>query len=1010
MRKLILFGLVIFMFASFASAVDRDLIINQSIGTTTNNVGRLGDGRFVGASAAFMLNDSKSITNFSFYVSAINADPSPLNVSIMYDDGSAQVGSAMVHEDAEVITPYTSINAAAWNTVTFPSSIVLNASQSYHIIVITAWTEDNGDVYTFHFNNADIRPELNKTSYVDGWGAPVAAEEFKFMLYAEGAPPPPPAPDSLNISNQLPVNASEFNVQEVNFNVSYNASFEFNCSLFLNGASNQTTDNWSAGTNLLASWNVTFGATEENTYNYQMKCDDGLIRENTTITTVYIDNANPVLVVDSVLSSNRSISYRLINITSGINCSDTNLWGLNITVDGSVIIYNITGITGTNFNYNMSFNPNVLGLSIGVHNLTVEVSDSHTANSIPDYYYERNLFTKSITYSFGGGWIRVKPTNKGLFADFNTWKNKDRYAFEFERDLMGKILYGTDLEFEITSSHSLINIDSEFPGHIISPDLKKWIDFDSQYEDAIITTTKIDDRTFKVFIEGIENDTVVFNSLGGLNVIEENFTFYYGNFTESYESENVLETESKKFSINFTINDSFVEDIDATLSFDGTYYEAATKTSSSDSIYFDKNIASGLLTTENETNKSFFWNYTITNAGLGNNITDNSTTTKNQTIYKMIVSNCTDSIANTTAINYSVLDTIFDTAAYVVSEASFTVWNGSSSSTRSYGLNWDNSSSFNLCIWPNWATIYTNYKLLYTGYGDTNSRIRTNDTLDNITDYVTLYITTEGDDISINVVDENDNGLEDMNVEAWIYDISENNYTLVSEEETDPDGLAIMRLYTAGEDEYRFLIYDGVDLLFTSSRFKIYQTEYTFRIVLGTVPNSTLIELQSLDYTLTVDKTERNFTLIWNDVPTNLITNINLTTFKMNATGKTLLDSRSSTADSGTLEYNVTGGYGTYVAYVYVISKGDGLEYLLDSVSLDVREEWEIFGTDALIMSFFFIGTMIFTGLSFSGAIAMIAMIFGMIVFYALGFIQISLTGVVGIIISAVIILVRIKK
>ena len=648
-------------------------------------------------------------------------------------------------------------------------------------------------------------------------------------------------------------------------------------------------------------------------------------------------------------------------------------------------------------------------MTIGEHTLNFWVSDSHTAKAIPDYSFYKNPLSKSITYQFDDGWIKVSPTTTGLFSSFETWKNGDRYVFEFERDLTAKLLYGTDLEFEITSSHKLVDVDSEFPGHIISQDLEKWIDFDSQYKDAI-TTTRINDKRFRVFIEGIEDDTVLFNSLGGLNVIEENYTFYYGNYTEDYKDDNVMEVETTKFSINFTINNSYVGDIDALLNWDGTYYTASTKTTSSDSIYFEKSITSSLLTTGNTTNKSFFWNYTITNNGAGNNITNSSTDTRDQTLYKMIVSNCTDSIATTVAINYTVLDQILSTSAYVTSEGSFTIWNASSTTTRTYGLDWDNSSSFNLCIWPAWANFYTNYNLLYEGYGDTNRRIRTGDSLDNITDYVTLYISTTGEDISINVVNENDDPIEDLNIEAWIYSVTDANYTLVSEEETDPDGLAVMRLYTEGEDEYKFLVYDGTTLLYTSSTFKIYKNSYTFRIVVGTIPNSTLIALQNLDYSLTADKVGENFTLTWNDVPTSLITGINLTVVKSNATNYTRLNSQSSLASSGTLQYNVTGGYGTYIAYAYMTSSGDGEIYLLDSVSLDLREEWDIFGTDALLMSFFFIGTMIFTGLAFSGEIALIATIFGMIVFFALGFIQVGLTGVVSIIISAIIILVRLKK
>jgi len=1069
MKKLILFGIVILMLASLGSAAidSTDLVGCWDLSSTAVfDTDKLLDVSGSGNDMTIVSMEEQNVDNFrfdgstsrtykygtqdfnfsdgDFTVIAIG-NPETNGVSGLenreiFTTSFEQVGLFFGigdDDDAHISIDYG--NGAAPPDIDDDVSIFKFAINRWYFMALRR----DSDNVTFFMNNTDAIEKANSveigsesiyyhdltnigtmgSQWWDGWIKTIVVYKGRALTQTEleeaytggyncsdyvTAPPPPESTNTINLSSPLPANNTLFGVSTFNFNVTANNSNQMDCSIYINETLEETITEYSAGTNTFVDFDVTF---LDGTHNFTIGCWDGENDTNTSTNIFYVDTVDPTITVDSTLSGNRLICYEEINISASINLSDLNLWGFNLTVDKSNVIFNITNISGSTYNYNMNFDPSDYNLNEGEHTLNIFASDSHTSKEIPDYYYSKNPLSKSITYYFGDDWIEIKPTNKGLFSSFDTWKNKDRYAFEFERDFTAKLLYGTDLEFEVSSSRKLDSVDSEFPGHIVSNDLMKWIDFDSQYKDAVVTTTKINDRTIKVFIEGIEDDAVLFNSIGGLNVVEQNYTFYYGNITETYVDE-AIETELTTFTTNFSINDSYVGDIDATLYWNGTYYTTTTKTTSSDSIYFTRDITTSLISGyENLTNYTFFWNYTIINNATGNNITNDSTTQRDQLIYRMILSNCSYSVANTTAINFSVLDQVFDTVAYVVPEGSFVVWYGSAAVTRTYGLNWGNSSSFNLCIYPATNNLSTSYTLLYSGYGDTNSRIRSNDTLNNITEYVTLYISTSGDDISINVVDESDDALSGLNVEAWMYSVVDNNYTLIAEEETDPDGLAIMRLYTAGEDKYQFRIYDGSDLLYTSSTFKIWETSYTFRIVRGIIPNSTLIALQSLNYNLAIDKTNDNFTLTWDDTETGLISAINLTVVMINATNETRLSSQISNDVSGTLFYTVSDN-GTYIAYVYATSSGDGLVYFLKSISHRIAEEWDLFGTDVMIMTLLFIGTMAFIGLAHSrgGELSLILTIFGMVVFWIMGFIQVALSGVVSIAIAALIILVRLQK
>jgi hypothetical protein len=98
------------------------------------------------------------------------------------------------------------------------------------------------------------------------------------------------------------------------------------------------------------------------------------------------------------------------------------------------------------------------------------------------------------------------------------------------------------------------------------------------------------------------------------------------------------------------------------------------------------------------------------------------------------------------------------------------------------------------------------------------------------------------------------------------------------------------------------------------------------------------------------------------------------------------------------------------MGYVYVVSSSDGKTYLLESKALEYRDEYDMFGHETLLMCLLFIGTMTFIGLALSPEASLIFTLFGMIIFYWIGFIFISLSGLVSLVIAGLIILLRLKR
>jgi len=96
------------------------------------------------------------------------------------------------------------------------------------------------------------------------------------------------------------------------------------------------------------------------------------------------------------------------------------------------------------------------------------------------------------------------------------------------------------------------------------------------------------------------------------------------------------------------------------------------------------------------------------------------------------------------------------------------------------------------------------------------------------------------------------------------------------------------------------------------------------------------------------------------------------------------------------MSYTVT-GTGQYIAYYYATSTEDGYTYLVASTTLTYHDAYSLFGQEAAFMSFVFVGTMMFVGIAIGPIAGIILTIIGMITFYALGLLQVSLTGIIAV-------------
>ena len=856
-------------------------------------------------------------------------------------------------------------------------------------------------------------PEENMAGYLDEvfWYSDDLNNSEALQLYESTGfsslenstiPPAPPAPTigSINVTILTPINGATYGIAQIEGNNSniqiggvHNESSWVSCTI------NDT--DWSSGIN--TTYNFTFNnntALTGGVYSLEVFCGNSTVNGTDTVN-LYVDLTYPS--IDSVFINGTTVYKQ--NLTGQFNFTDDYaLFSYNISIDG-ITVSNKT-ITGIAYQYNLSLN--VSSYYIGQHTLTVTAADGHTANKIYPYKVKKGLLSNYLEYEKGSTTIKI---NSGLLDKWSTEKLKDRYTFEYE-------------PFSKSKKHTF-TIETNQPIYVIdAPNAKwkkwlivgdQWLDFYIPAETYTLYIDQINSKKVRVTVESgnfKDKEKIKFHSIGDLNIITKEYTFNNINVTSSFESP-VLERSIGDYTLTLIKNSSSVSS-SASFIFDGSTSNGVTKTSTnySDVYTIAYNHPIAIL---NNQSLSFNWSLNYTNGGTTNNYQVNDT----NTLFKFALGNC-NSTFNTTVINFTVKDS--NTATPISGynyEALFTVWHTDNTSyTKEYGFtNLTLTGSNKICMFPYFANLKTNYDSLFshTLYDDTHYIIANGDLSSTMETIPVLMVNSSlATGITVTVVDQTGQPISSYVIEASRYNLAENNYTLITTQISNGDGQALFYLDVTTY-EYKFTVKDtdGV-IVYTEPKQKLINTEYTFQIPIGTNAEVVVLSLYNLDYTLTPNRATKTFTLDWTEI-SYASSRINLTVSRYNSiNGTQLVSSQSSIANTGTLSYIIVDSTAnqsvTYTAKVYMVSIKDSNEYYITSETIDFREEWDIFGTESLVMTFIFVGTMIFIGAAVSPILALVLCIFSMVILWWLGFYIVSLSALVGVFVSLVLIMVKLKR
>lgn len=745
-------------------------------------------------------------------------------------------------------------------------------------------------------------------------------------------------------------------------NFSQNATItnnSMNCSLFINNAFNESKfyENLTNQSYFFAiTYDKTFSIPGE--YNYSISCLSNITNTtyNTSRAVFYLDSVVPQMTTTFV---NRSIYFNN-NITANFSFTD-DFWlhSFNITIDGTNVVGN-SSLSGKSFNY--TFSRIVTDLSNASHILGVRYADGHTANEISDYQVSTGLFGNKLEYSWNDGGVDKKVTIQNsdinFFDKFSTEKKKDRYVWTFEPSTLKN-----SYTFQIDADDDIEIVNA--PGTYLKSWIvfgNKWMDFDLYGENTNIEITKSNKNKVFVTVSNIlAPQKQKYQSIGDLNIVQQNFTFYKIGASVQYTN-NLPEDSTNDFYLNIT--NLSLSGINTSMLWSNNPYSSNYLSSTASIIRFNSSFfanVSGLVN----------WTYLFTVNGTSFNVTGN------QTINALSLTNCTGGGNKT--INYLFFSEATTTPAIVNVTQTISYWSTDISNVKSFNLTLTSVTNYTLCFNPN-TTFFMDSNLIYTFGALSRSRIDNNYSVLS-TQNITLYTSTNVNRIYIKFIDQLNNPLVNVYVNMYL------NGLFIDSDTVDTNGYTSFDYDTTMKYSFKVFDIDSGDLLHTTNALTMYPNPMTIK--LGSTTGSQLetnLNLKSLSYSLIMYNATKIVNFTWNN-NAGYTNDFCLKVINSDDSGTARIVNNECTPSSvypNSLVYNASALNGT----IYVSAYAKGSQYVIDTFIFYMLSAgtklYQVMGLDAylwqvfLILIFGFAFAYINPALIFLGIDA--ALIFGTII------------------------------
>jgi len=459
----------------------------------------------------------------------------------------------------------------------------------------------------------------------------------------------------------------------------------------------------------------------------------------------------------SIISLNRSQNI-LLNLSLS---DDIDLFAIEVNItnnNGLFLNFSNQSLSGTNFTFTKFLN--VSG-SQGFYNVSIELTDSHTAKEIPDW-----KVTKLIDTLIFDEHLQIKAEG-AIWSD--TEKSKDRYSFEFT---YLPFISPKEKVYIIESDSELkLVTTSGYKAHFVDEKNGKWIDFEGL--EGVPQIEKLSDTSYRVVFQS-ESNRIKFKSIGGLNRNVYYFQYYLSNASISvYKPDsnlNVFGQDSIFVSFNVTGNgrnttqiylynssSDVINSINVSNTGTGTYFYNATFT-----YPFNDN--------------TFFINATHID------INKENTTSNTKTFYNLRITQN----SGYPALNFTILDEINSSRIMGTATGTF-IYNGTLP-IKTFNLSSTNSDNFSVNVNPSFESILTDYELTYSATGYVQRTFNKEGVvLTNSTSLQYLYLLGENEGIygTFRVIDSFENALSEVSIK-----MTNSGGDILEVETTDDAGVA----------------------------------------------------------------------------------------------------------------------------------------------------------------------------------------------------------------------------
>lgn len=707
---------------------------------------------------------------------------------------------------------------------------------------------------------------------------------------------------------------------------------------------------------------------------------------NTTKQSIWVDTISPIFAESRFDKSGKSVWAS--NLTGQFNITDSNIFRVNITIDG-VSIRDVVNINATVWNYTL--NRDVSNLSVGSHIFKVEAYDAHTAAAIPEYDVSKNLFSNAVRFDTASNSIQIKALDEG-FTVTNPWettKLTDRYTFDYNPTDTKQTSYNFEVE---TDQELFIVVKPDQKWHTWIVSGNNWIDFYQESDPKLIpkiTQTAKNRALVEITAPATLDKAISFSSVGDLNYAQVNFTFYRYNLTTSFVNpvdENNLQ------SVYLTYINSTTESYSVGFYFNSSSYFPISHTTNGTNITINVTFLTPMINaTAIVTNQ---WQFNI--SGETYNLYFN------QTVMRSALDDC--SVYNATSLRFNIRHEDSPTVAINGSlEFMITYWQTDKALAKIYSSQKNNSNIYSVCMVNGSQTYNVDiYALDTTPSGFAHRYYLFNSTINGTVQDIYLYnfnYTSGISDLKLTVRDYLTNKYKQGYVVTLqrLY-LGEGVWRSVQMDMTDDYGLVIFNVLEQLED-YRLVFMDNNNTVFKTTNTMKFQCtsglcELTYP--LDTSQAAAASNTVTISWAYTTATNSLNMT--WTD-PLGGTNEVNTSLVKYTYTGTTSLCNQSQSGASGSVNCP-TSGY-TGQAFFKVVANGNlvvsqWVELNTSKMGDQLDEKEGAWWAAIIVLTCAMFGLM-------SPAVGVIAMVIGLIAVFMLGiFTPLTMTLLVVAVIVAI--------